>query len=292
MRALVTGSNGFLGRYFVRALRQEGAKVYCVDTAHGEDCRDFLRRDIGHWDIAVHCAAVVEGRETIERHPTRQIVDLALDAEYFDWALRVRPARTVYISSSAVYPVAFQLGPDNPRLAEDDIDLNRDPLLPDRLYGWTKLTGEKLAALAREEGLGVTVVRPFSGYGGDQAPTYPFRAILERVLHRNDPLEVWGDGQQVRDWIHVDDLVGGTLELARQRVDGPVNLCSGDGVSIAELAGLMATCAGYKPEIRPLADKPAGVRHRVGDPTRFFENYWPKVNLEEGVRRALREALA
>jgi nucleoside-diphosphate-sugar epimerase len=303
VRALVTGSAGFLGRHFVHELEERGWHVVGLDVSLAShlDCRDFFRRDLSYWDLAIHAAAVVEGRQTIERNPMRQAVDLALDAEAFTWALRARVRRLVYLSSSAVYPVDLQGFPDPDcgpvaragdqeallyRLVEGDVDLDC-PRLPDSLYGWTKLTGERLAALARDAGQRVTVVRPFSGYGPDQAASYPFRAFLERAKRRDDPFEVWGDGTQVRDWIHVDDVVGATLAAVTFDVDGPLNVCSGRGVSLGALAMMFAHFEGYEPAYHYDVEQPRGVSYRVGDPERMCSVYQPRFSLEEGVRRAL-----
>jgi nucleoside-diphosphate-sugar epimerase len=158
---------------------------------------------------------------------------------------------------------------------------------PDATYGWTKLTGERVAQEVRKAGVPVTIIRPFSGYGEDQTDRYPFPAIIRRAQEHQDPFVVWGDGTQVRDFIHVDDIVSATLALVKNRVDGPVNLGTGIGTSMDELAGLAMKTAGYEAPIHHMTDKPQGVRYRVADTTLLRNYYEPKVTLEEGVRRAL-----
>jgi nucleoside-diphosphate-sugar epimerase len=90
----------------------------------------------------------------------------------------------------------------------------------------------------------------------------------------------------VRDWIHIDDVIAGALAVVESGTEDPVNICTGVGTSMLELAQLCCDAAGYSPEITPLPDKPTGVAYRVGDPTRFHEYWVPKVSLDEGVRRA------
>jgi nucleoside-diphosphate-sugar epimerase len=290
VKALVTGSSGFLGRHFVHALSTAGWEVRRVDVADGWDAREYFRWATTRMDLAIHCAAVVGGRQGIEGSPLSLAVDLSLDAEYFGWATRTRPGRVVYASSSAAYPVCLQDGvwEAGYRLCEEDI-LLADPMAPDQLYGWTKLTGELLASHARTAGVPVTVVRPFSGYGADQDPAYPFRAFLDRAKRREDPFAIWGDGEQVRDFIHVSDVVAGTLALVDAGVDGPVNLGTGRPTSFNDLARLMTRAAGYEPEFRHETDKPTGVRYRVADTTLLSRYYQPKITLEEGIEMALRE---
>lgn len=299
MRALVTGDRGFLGRHFAAELRRRGYDVTGLDTkaSVSQDCRAFFRRQITYrntphltFDLVVHCAAVVGGRATIDGDPLATAESLSIDAEMFRWAAVARPGRVLYFSSSAAYPVGLQTGYSAvTALKESAVDLRETLLgMPDQVYGWSKVTGELLAARLREAGVPVTVVRPFSGYGEDQDDTYPFRAILERVYRREDPLEVWGSGGQVRDWIHVDDVVAGALAVAEAGTEDPVNLCTGRATSFLELARMMATVAEYEPEVKPLPGKPAGVAYRVGDPARMRRFYEPRVSLEDGIRRALR----
>jgi nucleoside-diphosphate-sugar epimerase len=298
MRALVTGDRGFLGRHFAAELRRRGYDVTGLDTkaSSAQDCRAFFRRQLTYrnppsptFDLVVHCAAVVGGRSTIDGDPLATAESLSIDAEMFRWAAVARPGRVLYFSSSAAYPVWFQTkwsARSGYRLREDDVDLDVVQQ-PDQVYGWSKVTGELLAARLRDSGVPVTVVRPFSGYGEDQDEAYPFRAILGRVLRREDPLEVWGSGAQVRDWIHVDDVVAGALAVAEAGTTEPVNLCTGRGTSFLDLARTMAAVAGYAPEVKPLPGRPAGVEYRVGDPARMHRYHRPRVRLEDGICRAL-----
>jgi nucleoside-diphosphate-sugar epimerase len=296
MRALITGDRGFLGRHFSAELRRRGWDVTGLDVkaSSSQDCRSFFRRQITYrnvphltFDLVVHCAAVVGGRETIERDPLATAESLSIDAEMFRWAAVARPGRVLYFSSSAAYPVMLQSGGDETRLREDVLNPGGIwTAQPDEVYGWSKVTGELLADRLRRTGVPVTVVRPFSGYGEDQDPSYPFRAILERVRAHEDPLEVWC-GDCVRDWIHVDDVVAGALAVAESGTEAPVNLCTGRPTSFVQLARLMATVAGYEPAIHLRPEMPQGVAYRVGDPSRMLTHYAPQVTLEEGIRRAL-----
>lgn len=273
----------------VAELRNRGWDVVCADVRTGVDARDVFRYESARFGLVVHCAFHVGGRAAIDGEPRLLARNLELDAQLFEWAVRTGQGRVLYFSSSAAYPIRFQDGFEETReLSEHDIDLGRlDIGRPDARYGWAKLTGEQLAAAARLSGLDVTVVRPFSGYGEDQDDTYPFRAIVERARRREDPFVVWGPGTQVRDWIHVADVVAGALAVAESGTEDPVNLCTGVGTSMLELAQMCCAEVGYKPAFTPLVDKPTGVAYRVGDPARFRRYWTPKVSLEEGVRRAL-----
>lgn len=326
MRALVTGSAGFIGRHMAARLEADGYDVIRVDlrediTQPGLRYRDDIRRwwvDEGEFvevDLVVHCAAVVGGRTMIDG--ARLLLaaeDLSIDAELFRWLLaRKTPPRTVYYSSAAAYPVRLQDwgamwhsgGKDLVRtLAERQINLGK-PELPDATYGWVKLTGERMAAEANLMGIPVHVFRPFSGYGTDQDDTYPFPAIMQRIREHRDPITIWGDPDSTRDWIHVDDVIDGTLAWVGSERTEPVNLCTGVDTSFtglvklaAQVATLIATTPGnlnhwaasydpYVPAVDADRSKPMGVLHRVGDPTLMAEVFTPQITLTEGIRRAL-----
>lgn len=303
MRALVTGDRGFLGRHFTAELKRRGWDVVGCDvkTTSTQDCRVYFHEYLKHpqlaaqqdpWDLVVHCAAVVGGRTVIERDPLATAESLSIDAEMFRWAAVARPGRVLYFSSSAAYPVSFQTSWQKDRgalLSEGDVWSSDRVGMPDEVYGWSKVTGELLADRLRRTGVPVTVVRPFSGYGSDQDPSYPFRAIADRVkdLEPGQPLEVWC-GECVRDWIHVDDLVAGALAVAESGTEDPVNLCTGRPVSFYDLARLMLIADGKEDhEIAANPDAPQGVAYRVGDPTRMLEYYTPTIMLEEGVARIM-----
>jgi nucleoside-diphosphate-sugar epimerase len=301
--ALVTGSAGFVGSHFVKRLTDEGYKVTGLDVVSGHDCRDYFRRAVLSFDLVIHCAAIVGGREQIDGAPMAVAENLSIDAALWQWAIRTQPGRVVYFSSSAAYPVALQTGGDHEvrvaeeadpimvvaagkPLTEDDIDL-ADIQQPDQTYGLAKLAGEVQAQLVRGEGVPVTVIRPFSGYGPGQTLDYPFPTFIDRAARQSDPFIIWGDGEQTRDFVHIFDIVELVMRCVLHEVDGPVNACVGRPVTFNELATIACREAGYTPEIEYLADKPTGVRYRVGDPSLMHQIWRPQIPLEEGVRQAM-----
>lgn len=289
--ALVTGSAGFVGRHLCRALTREGYSVVGVDIAEGNDALDLFRTSTA-WspDLVIHAAAVVGGRMMIDGRPLElAAIDLELDAALWRWARTARPGRVVYLSSSAAYPVHLQRhSVGGRRLCEADIDHRGDLIgTPDATYGLVKLVGERLALEATAEGLAVTVVRPFSGYGRDQALDYPFPSFIDRARRQLDPFPVWGDGEQVRDFIHIDDIVDAILVAVGLGIDGPVNLGTGRPTSFNELAELVTATAGYWPDIEHHLGRPVGVEHRVADTTLMSTFYRPLIDLERGVAEAL-----
>lgn len=296
MRMLLLGSAGFLGRAFAAEAAGRGIRVTAVDPraqppAVRADLRAHLAIDATPYDLVVHAAAAVADRERMDRDPLATSENFDLDATVMRWAARTRPGRLVYLSSSAAYPVVLQASRAAPPLAEVDQPTCPGAAFlgrPDGVYGLTKLAGELLACELRSAGVPVTVVRPFSGYGTDQSTAFPFGAFCARARRRDDPFDVWGSGRQVRDFVHVSDIIGAVFTAAERGIDGPVNVCTGIGTSMDNLAWLVCDAAGHAPaSFRHLDDQPGGVLRRVGDPTELLRFYVPKVRLVDGVRMAL-----
>jgi nucleoside-diphosphate-sugar epimerase len=289
MNVLVTGHLGFVGRNFTSYFTSRGHTVKGIDIKEGNDCRDFFRKSSEKFDLTVHLAAIVGGRETIEKEPLSVATDLSIDAEFFNWAVRTSQERVVYYSSSAAYPIRHQSSGKRVKMSEDLIDLNQVEN-PDLTYGWAKLTGEFLAQFAERQGVRVHVFRPFSGFGSDQDLSYPFPSFLDRTHRKVDDFQIWGNGEQVRDFIHIDDVIEGTMKAVELDYKGPLNLGWGRPTSFNDLAETMFTISGYRPTtVTRLIDKPAGVAFRCCDPTEFFKVYKPKFSLEESISRCLAE---
>lgn len=288
MKALVTGDAGFVGRHFSKFLKERDWDVYGMDIANGPDedvIPYFLEDDEEHFDLVVHCAFNIGGRATINSSKTNLMKNLTIDSLMFDWALKGGASAVLYFSSSAAYPIKHQSKEFNQRLSEGLIYLD-EMEMPDADYGWAKLNGERLARNARESGLRVHVLRPFSGYGADQEFAYPFPSIVKRAMEGT--LEVWGPPGQTRDWVHIDDVVEGAFEAYLQNVE-TTNICTGIGTEMGDLIKLAYLMShDSKPsEVTYLEDKPYGVFSRVGDPKKFFNIYEPKITLAEGIQEAI-----
>lgn len=337
MRVLITGACGLVGRHMVMHYLSRGHTVHGIDNfvegggaksldewTLGDprdfvdfkmmrgDCRDLFAGGTSHstrdYDLVLHLAAVVGGRQTIENSPLTVADDLSIDAAMWQWAARARPGRVVYFSSSAAYPVHLQ---DNPMtsgmLRESDLQIGGAVIgTPDLSYGWAKLTGEYLGMLAEQRaGVSYVVYRPFSGYAEDQGPEYPMRAICERAVRavaNNEPsTHVWGSGQQIRDWVHLDDIVQIVDHTCMTTPAGTtLNLSSGHGTSMTQLMQAAINITGgllgrdvSRIGITPMSDKPSGVMCRVGSPdTRRMYYDRQLIDVSEGVGRVVRDILS
>jgi GDP-L-fucose synthase len=312
MRALVTGGCGFVGRRFVNRLLNDGYDVVVVDNLttgkplddwmhkptkkfdlHYMDVRDFFHAfTSASFDLVVHLAAVVGGRLNIENDPLAVATDLSIDAEMFNWAARGKlPPKVIYFSSPAAYPNSYQTRTTPElRLREIDLDFGDEARmieLPDMTYGWAKLTGEYLAKFAHEQyGLDVRIYRPFGGYGEDQHPSYPVPAIVKRVVDKENPITVWGSGDQQRDFIWIDDVVSAVMKtMDVEELSGkPLNLGTGRATSFRQLAQIACNIVGHDAVIGNDPTKPEGVFSRVADTTLMSGYFTPVVTLEEGLK--------
>ena len=328
-KALVTGGCGFVGRHMCKRLHDDGYYVVAVDNLVSEgsmdpgqwpahlyisdsmnfvfmhmSCQEFFDDGVPYfgenpkWDLVIHLAAVVGGRNTIENEPLLVAKDLEIDSRFFNWAvgLTERPGIVVYFSSSAAYPIDLQTFECHRALKEDDLRVNtkRGTLgVPDMSYGWAKLTGEFLTQLAREKyGLNVAVYRPFSGYGEDQAECYPFPSILKKIMSGEKEIEIWSDSY--RDFVYIDDIVDCVIttmhRVAAEKTE--LNIASGRATSFSELARLIAKeIHGTDDDlcVKVAGDKPKGVYYRVGDTTKASAFGWTaQTSLEDAIKRIVR----
>jgi nucleoside-diphosphate-sugar epimerase len=288
MNILITGHLGFVGQAYIKHLSSTGHQVEGVDIKSGIDCRDYFKTVDKKFDLVIHLAAIVGGRLTIENDPIAVGTDLSIDSEFFNWVVKTKQPKVIYFSSSAAYPTRLQASHLTHRLKESDIDLAAIES-PDLTYGWAKLTGEYLASFARSKDTKIYIFRPFSGYGETQSLDYPFPSFIKRIKDRRDPFEIWGDGTQVRDFIHVDDIVLATLKAVKLDIQSPINLGNGTPVSFIKLAETMFKVSGWTPSngIKLKSEFPVGVTYRCSDNTHMLSFYQPTISLEEGINRAL-----
>jgi len=308
---LITGASGFLGTHFLDWFMRsdEEYDLWPMDIKPHPMGIPYDQQDLGAWledfdvdcDLVIHMAAPVGGREKIEGDPLYNADSLRLDSALFRWA--VKHAKTVvYPSSSAVYGVGLQ-GTNAHQLNEGFFSA-KDPtwLAPDEMYGFTKLAGERLAWASERYGLNTLCIRPFSGYGEGQSFEYPIPSIAKRAIDREDPIKVWGTGEQRRDFIYVRDLIAATMARLEHPVQGyeTMNIGTGRATSLNDVARICAEIVaaggpngpdaetrGYAPRIENLIDKPVGVTTRYSDTARMTRYYEPKTGIREGLERVV-----
>ncbi|WP_231597125.1 NAD(P)-dependent oxidoreductase [Synechococcus sp. CBW1004] len=141
------------------------------------------------------------------------------------------------------------------------------PFQADNLYGWAKLIGEMtLAAYYKKYGMRSVACRYFTVYGPRCGESHAIMAMIGRALRREDPFIVWGNGEQVRNWTHVDDIVSGTL-LAAERISDAhaINLGTMERIRVIDVARETLGYFGHDPVIKLLPHQPTGPLNRVAD---------------------------
>jgi nucleoside-diphosphate-sugar epimerase len=264
-RALVTGHRGFVGRHLVPELLEAG---YAVTGT--EDMIPFLDDPPHGFDVIVHCAANIVNVEARMKIGMRAFDDIALDAAMCRYVEKNPPTQMFVAMSSCA------------------VDFPRDP------YCTVKRTLEAFAETLISQEKPVTVLRPFSGYGGDQSEEYPFMAILNRVKRAarggSDPVVVWG-GDQVRDWLHIDDLVSAVIHAVRGGFGKgkTVEIGTGTGTSLKDLARLLCLEYGVDPgRIKCDHSKAVTSQFRVANPELARLLGWrSRISLESGIARTV-----
>jgi len=314
---LVTGGCGFVGRHLVKRLLKREDTIWIIDDLSTgkepslwlskEEMRqiNFIHDDLLYclekemksptfpeFDEVYHLASIVGGRALIDGDPLLVAKDLAIDSVFFTWLTRKasRVNSVLYASSSAAYPIYQQTNVNITKLTENMIKFDKTLYVPDMTYGWSKLTGEYLASLAHKVyGKHVVCVRPFSGYGEDQDLTYPIPSLALRVKNHDNPIEVWGDGEQSRDFVYIEDCITAMMLAINATSGESYNISSGVLTSFNEIIKYLCELEGHKGKIKHLLDKPVGVKNRYGDSSKLYKDtgWVPEYFLKEGLQIVL-----
>jgi nucleoside-diphosphate-sugar epimerase len=309
-KVLVTGGASFIGSHLVEALAAKGADLRVVDNfssgrkeniaalvASGAveliegDLNDpaVVASAVRGQSLVFHLAADHGGRGYVDLHQAACAANLALDGGLFLACLSAGVEKVVYASSGCVYPNFLQQDPTEILyLTEDKVG---PPYDADNMYGWAKLMAEMtLAAYARERGLKAASCRYFTVYGERGKEDHAVIAMIARAFVREDPYEVWGNGEQIRNWTYVSDIVEGTI-LAGEKVDdgSAINLGTMERTRVIDAAREVLRYTGHKATIRLRPDMPTGPLNRVADNTVARERlgWTPQVKFMDGLHRTI-----
>ncbi|MFB0562636.1 MAG: NAD-dependent epimerase/dehydratase family protein [Candidatus Lokiarchaeia archaeon] len=320
---LVTGGASFIGSHLVDSLLKKGAIVRVADdfssgrfenleyplNKTGRNVwvtdnlvvlkgdlkdRNFTRFVMEDVEIVFHLAASHGGRGFIDTHPVQCCTNMALDQIVFEEAYNAGVERITFASSACVYPSYLQEETGSSYLLKEE-DANpfvRDKALPDLEYGWAKLMAEMtLRAYHRQYGVKTSSVRIFTAYGPRENETHAIIALIAKALIRQDPFEIWGTGEQDRNFTYVQDIVDALILAAEKIVDGSaVNAGRDDRITINQAAELIFSIVGWRPnDIKYDLSKPQGVKSRAADLTSAEKilGWEPKVSYKDGFKRTI-----
>lgn len=313
--ALVLGAGGFIGSHLVKRLKSEGYWVRGVDLKKPEfsdtSADQFIVGDLRD-PLLVSKVMFSPGQQFInDKENSFEVYQLAADmggAGYIfsgehdadvmhnsatinlnvaEEARRKNVKKLFYSSSACMYPAYNQEDPNNPNCKED----SAYPAAPDSEYGWEKLFSERLyLSYARNYGMQVRIARFHNIYGPEgtwkggkeKAPA----AMCRKVIESKGSVEIWGDGEQTRSFLYIDECVEGIRRLMESDFQGPVNIGSDEMVTINQLVELASSIENRILNINHI-DGPLGVRGRNSDNTLIREQLgWaPSGKLKDGIEK-------
>jgi nucleoside-diphosphate-sugar epimerase len=310
-RILVTGGASFIGSHLTERLVRQGAKVRVADNLSSgklsnlekvmsdiefikgdlKDC-SFAGKASKNCNVVFHLAADHGGRGYISSHPANCVTNMALDNIVFETAHNNGVERITFASSACVYPTDIQKG--MVLLKEDMVSFNeRGGAFSDEEYGWAKLMGEmSLRAYHKQHGTKAASVRIFTAYGPRENETHAIIALIAKAFIKQSPFEIWGDGEQSRNFTYVGDIVSGLILACEHIEDGrAVNAGISDFISLKRAAEDVFDIIGWKPPggVTYLVDKPVGVKHRAADISYAKEatGWQPKYSFHEGLKETI-----
>lgn len=311
-RVLVTGGGGFIGGHMIARLRERGfTRLRSVDIRPAEDWyqrfpevenlvldlrdRDACRTAARGADVIINLAADMGGMGFIETHKAECMLSVLINTQMLMAAKEFGCKRFFYASSACVYAADKQTNAEVLPLRESDAY----PAMPEDGYGWEKLFSERMCRHFREDyGLETRVARyhnvygPHGTYDGgrEKAPAAICRKVIEAKLTGRHEIEIWGDGEQTRSFMYIDDCLKGTLDILQSDILEPINLGSDQLVTINQLVDIVEDIAGITLTRRYKLDAPKGVRGRNSDNARITEllGWAPSIRLREGLEPTYR----
>lgn len=311
---IVTGAGGFIGGHLVRRLIDEDEhQVHAVDIkpvenwyqvhpeAYNMGQRDMRRQtdvlevfqNAGTEIAAVYnLAADMGGMGFIENNKAACMMSVLISTNVLQVAAELGVGSFFYSSSACVYAADKQTDTDVTALAEADAY----PAMPEDGYGWEKLFSERMCRHFREDhGIRTRVARfhnvygPYGTWDGgrEKAPAAMCRKVIHAIRTGEHKIEIWGDGEQTRSFMYIDDCVDGVRKIMDSDIEYPINLGSSELVSINQLVSIVEEIAGVKLERTYKLDAPKGVRGRNSDNTLIQQELgWePSTTLADGMAR-------
>jgi nucleoside-diphosphate-sugar epimerase len=302
-RYLVTGGAGFIGSHIVRRLVEDGEQVRVVDNlSTGQVCRldavrsaiQFIEGDLAEAAIALkavagvdfvlHQAAVPSVQRSVADPVATNQANVTATVNLLEACRNARIRRVVFAASSSAYG-------DTEILPKHE-DMAANPLSP---YALQKFVGERYCNLYHElYGLETVSLRYFNVFGPEQDPHSEYSAVIPKFVTRllaNQPITIFGDGEQSRDFTFIDNVVeANLLALKASGADGKMcNIGCGQRITLNQLVKFVEKQLGVTAQVNYVPPKAGDVRHSLADISRAkaILGYKPKIMVEEGLRRTI-----
>jgi nucleoside-diphosphate-sugar epimerase len=307
--AVVCGGGGFIGGHLVKNLLARGVNVIrSVDVKPMDEWyqissevenvvadlqdKDSCYRAARGAEVVFQLAADMGGMGFIENNKALCMLSVLINTHMLLAARDSGVERFFYSSSACVYNGDKQKDPRVTPLKESDAY----PALPEDGYGWEKLFSERMCRHFEEDfGLQCRVARYHNVYGPhgtwsggrEKAPAAICRKVLDAKLSGKHEIEIWGDGNQTRSFMYIDDCLKGTIALTESEIHEPLNLGSSELVTINQLVDIVEDIAGVKLKRRYKLDAPKGVNGRNSDNTKIVEylGWEPSIKLRDGLAK-------
>jgi nucleoside-diphosphate-sugar epimerase len=305
---LVCGAGGFIGGHLVSSLIKEGHEVICADIKPLEfwfqlhdinknyslDLKEYenclaITKDV---DFIYNMACNMGGMGFIENNKAECMLSVLINTNLLRAALKNKVNKYFFSSSACVYNGSKQNKNFIPGLKEEDAY----PAEPEDGYGWEKLFSERMCRHFTDDfGLITRVVRYHNVYGPlgtfdggrEKAPAALCRKIIKAKIEKKNIIDVWGDGEQTRSFLYVDDCINGTKNVFESNFSDVFNIGSEEQVSINQMINIIEDIAKYKVKKNYQLDKPKGVRGRSSDNSFVFKKIaWkPQYSLQKGLEK-------
>jgi GDP-L-fucose synthase len=306
-KVLVAGGAGLIGSRLIERLLSEGAQIRATihrkDPNVVDDLIEYVRCDLRNRDECVKvtegiqyvfmCAANSSGAAAMTSDPMQHVTpNLLINTQLLEAAYFAKVEKTVFLSSTTGYP------PSGERKVKEDEMFNDEPYSKYYFTGWLKRFSEILCRMYGEKmakPMTTIVLRPTNVYGINDdfnfETSHVLPALIRKVVERWDPIEVWGDGNDIRDFIFVDDMIEAMI-VAVEKLNGfsTLNIGLGKGHSVKELLAMILEIDGYSDaKVVYNSDKPTMIPIRIVDVTKANMDlgFEAKTSLREGLKKTI-----
>ncbi len=278
---LITGGRGFIGSRLASVLSKDN-NVKVFDIKDGKDIGNFdlLKKELKNVDILFHFAGLISVEESMKK--PLEYIDKNIIGSYnvLRAAQEDGVKKVVFASSASVYGDY----PENPK--KEDM-----PLLPKSPYAFAKITTERFMEHFNSIGLKTVPLRFFNIYGPGQNVNSPYAAVIPIFIKKalnNEDLIIYGDGNQTRDFIYIDDVINACI-LASEKGSGALNIGSGIPVSVNEIAKLIVELTNSKSKIGHIENRSGDIIHSLSDISRAKDilGFEPKYDIRTGLKKTI-----